>query len=124
MTSSKRAQGLQALEGFGTEPQTVEEPAVEGQGSTPQQLLPTTPAVQPSATTRGRGRPKKRKYPEGMEIIPTSTYIPEPAHDKLREYVFHHKGVSINDCILEGIDLFFKRHGIPTAKQLIDQQSS
>jgi len=87
--------------------------------------LKAEPTIVPAHTTKvnkGPGRPR-RDYPEGVKIITTSTYIPEPAHDKLREYVFLHKGTSINDCLLEGLDLFFKKKGIHPIHQLVQDDA-
>ncbi len=125
MSSKKRAGAMDALENFGKEAPVISmtKPKEQGRRENPQppSVAPASPHVKEEKLIRPAksvGRPK-RDYPEGTNIITTSTYIPEPAHDKLREYVFLHKGTSINDCLLEGLDLFFKKNGIHPIHQLL-----
>ena len=125
MSSKKRAGAMEALENFGKEAPVLSIPKPKESG---RRDAPPAPPVAPVAQAvpadhlarpgKAVGRPK-RDYPAGTKIITTSTYIPEPAHDKLREYVFLHKGTSINDCLLEGLDLFFKKNGIHPIHQLL-----
>jgi len=126
MNSKKRAAGLNALENFGTTPEPEPHQAPE---PVPKEPLQQTDSGKeeffenPVKIQRSRvGRPPKNNFPPGIDIQRTSAYIPEPVHDKLREYVFHNKGKSINDCLMEGIDLFFKKHGMPPSTQLLKEK--
>lgn len=94
---SKKNASMEALENEASEPIEKEQKKME-----------IAPEAQPSTKGRPNTKGDRKQFP---------AQIPVKAHRKLSEYAFFNN-VSMNDCILEGLDLFFKKKGLKTIKQL------
>lgn len=61
--------------------------------------------------TPAKGEPK---------FVKTSTYFSPAVHEKLREIAFTERK-SINDLVIEGLDLMLQTRSYPTTKQLTER---
>jgi hypothetical protein len=60
----------------------------------------------PTATKSTRARP-----------IQQTAYLPPPVYEQLRQLAFEER-VKMHDLLLEGLDLVFKRRGLPSIEEL------
>lgn len=89
--------------------------AVEPEKETAQNEMVIEPAK------RGKGRPKKTEG--NRQQLPT--YLPEPLYFEMLDYVNLKKRsdrqYSLNDLVLEGLDLWLASIGKPSIKELIKE---
>ena len=70
-----------------------------------------TPAEAPEATTRtARARP-----------VQQTAYLPPPVHEQLRHLAYEER-VKMHDLLLEGLDLVFKKRGLPSIEEMKNKQ--
>ena len=95
-------------------------------------LLTDSPPI-PSAIVAGI-QPKKRSG-EGRvgisrrysdDVVKTTIVMPTAVHDKLSEIIFHNRKTSkesLNDLMLQGIDLLLADFGVESIDQLVKQRT-
>jgi hypothetical protein len=53
--------------------------------------------------------------------VQQTVYLPPPVHDQLR-HVAYEERVKMHDLLLEGLDLVFKKRGLPSIEELKKRQ--
>jgi hypothetical protein len=53
--------------------------------------------------------------------VQQTVYLPPPVHDQLR-HVAYEERVKMHDLLLEGLDLVFKKRGLPSIEELKNKQ--
>ncbi|MEX6509172.1 hypothetical protein [Jiella sp. M17.18] len=57
------------------------------------------------------------------EVIKTSTYLPRPVHDVLREIAFHERS-KVHDLLMEGIEHILKTRRHPSVAELKERSDA
>ncbi|MCB8835816.1 hypothetical protein [Aurantimonas sp. VKM B-3413] len=57
------------------------------------------------------------------EVIKTSTYLPRPVHDVLREIAFHERS-KVHDLLMEGVEHVLKSRRHPSVAELKAQDGA
>ena len=103
--SSKKSASMDALLNAAIEPKA--------------EIVNDEPTVKP--VKRGKGRPKKTEG--NRQQLPT--YLPEPLYFEMLDYVNLKKRsdrqYSLNDLVLEGLDLWLTSIGKPSIEELIKE---
>jgi hypothetical protein len=69
----------------------------------------------PSTPSAEAGRPAKRQ--PRPDIVHTSVYLPDAAHEALREAAFHER-VRIHDIIMQGVEMALRKRKYPLMVEL------
>jgi hypothetical protein len=70
--------------------------------------IPPTPSIDAGKPASRQPRP---------DIVHTSVYLPEAAHEALREAAFKER-VRIHDIIMQGIEMALRKRGYPAMAEL------
>jgi hypothetical protein len=98
--------------------------AATAQQEEPQQPEKSPKAIPQTPEKRGKGRPKK--VAGNRQQLPV--YLPESLYFEMLDYVNLKKRsdrqFSLNDLVLESMDLWLKSLGKPSIQELIDSENS
>lgn len=113
MSTKKQAAGLSALKNL----KTTTPPEEEVKTTKPKKVA-TKRATSPKPKTPAAKAKTKSTVPSPtpkvkQEKTAFSLFLPEEAHEKLRELAFHERD-SMTQLILEGVDLLFESRGLPS----------
>ena len=60
---------------------------------------------------------KQVRHPVKLKTIQQTAYLPAPVHEQIRRLAFEER-VKMHDYIMEGLDLVFKKRGLPSIAEL------
>ena len=60
---------------------------------------------------------KQVRHPVKPKTIQQTAYLPAPVHEQIRRLAFEER-VKMHDYIMEGLDLVFKKRGLPSIAEL------
>jgi len=78
-----------------------------------------SPVEEPTSSPAAVPPPVQEVKDKG-NTVKTNTYLPQPVHEQLRTLAFHSK-TSQNKLLLQGLDLLFAAHALPSIAELMAQ---
>ncbi|RVU81569.1 hypothetical protein EOL70_26380 [Leucothrix sargassi] len=112
MSTKKQAAGLSALKNLKSTTSTEEELKETKPKKAPTRRAASSKSKAPASKARIKSAAPSPTSKVKKEKTAFSLFLPEEAHEKLRELAFHERD-SMTQLILEGVDLLFESRGLP-----------